>query len=268
MIEDFFKAAALLKTVPRQGWIEKTGIANPESVADHSYSASVISMVFGDMLGLDADKMVRMSLLHDLAETVTSDITPEKMEGHDKQELENKVMLGILSTLPAALQERYLGIWDEFSAGKSPESRLFHEIDKLEMAIQATAYSGQYPGRSFAPFVQSADSVIQTPELRKIFLSITGGMQTAVADKVLAKSGGAPEDGPVDKDVVIEVQRQVIGVLFEVIKRFQENNGLDDEYFKIISSGRAGTEQKRLDEITKKRKDNALVVDKLLSQLE
>ena len=38
------------------------------------------------------------------------------------------------------------------------------------------------------------------------------------------------------KDELIEAQKQVIGILFEVIKRLQANNDLDEEYFQIISS--------------------------------
>jgi len=37
------------------------------------------------------------------------------------------------------------------------------------------------------------------------------------------------------KDELIEAQKQVIGILFEIIKRLQENNDLDEEYFQIIS---------------------------------
>ena len=35
---------------------------------------------------------------------------------------------------------------------------------------------------------------------------------------------------------LIEAQKQVIGILFEVIKRLQANNDLDEEYFQIITS--------------------------------
>mgnify|MGYP001597212737 CR=1 FL=1 len=38
------------------------------------------------------------------------------------------------------------------------------------------------------------------------------------------------------KDELIDAQKQVIGILFEVIKRLQANNDLDEEYFQIISS--------------------------------
>ena len=38
------------------------------------------------------------------------------------------------------------------------------------------------------------------------------------------------------KDELIDAQKQIIGILFEVIKRLQANNDLDEEYFQIISN--------------------------------
>lgn len=69
------------------------------------------------------------------------------------------------------------------------------------------------------------------------------------------------------KDELIEAQKQVIGILFEVIKRLQANNDLDEEYFQIISSGDK-TKNQRLPKIIDERKENALIVGRLLEQLE
>lgn len=71
------------------------------------------------------------------------------------------------------------------------------------------------------------------------------------------------------KDELIEAQKQVIGILFEIIKRLQANNDLDEEYFQIIASKKiTQNNKKRLDEILKGRKENSKVVGKLLEQLE
>lgn len=71
------------------------------------------------------------------------------------------------------------------------------------------------------------------------------------------------------KDELIEAQKQVIGILFEVIKRLQANNDLDEEYFQIISHDRkTKTNQERLDKILKDRSENAKIVGRLLEQLE
>ena len=72
-----------------------------------------------------------------------------------------------------------------------------------------------------------------------------------------------------NKDELIKAQNELIGVLFEIIKRLQSNNDLDTEYFQIIGKEKkTETENIRLDEITKERKDNAEVVSRLLKQIE
>jgi len=71
------------------------------------------------------------------------------------------------------------------------------------------------------------------------------------------------------KDELIEAQKQVIGILFEVIKRLQANNDLDEEYFNIVSAENKSSEnEKRLEEILNERTENAKIAGRLLSQLE
>ena len=72
-----------------------------------------------------------------------------------------------------------------------------------------------------------------------------------------------------NKDELIKAQNELIGILFEIIKRLQSNNDLDTEYFQIIGKEtRTENENSRLDEITKERTDNAEIVSKLLKQIE
>ncbi len=68
------------------------------------------------------------------------------------------------------------------------------------------------------------------------------------------------------KDELIDAQKQIIGILFEVIKRLQANNDLDDEYFQMIAKGNKN--ETRLKEILKERTENAKIVGRLLEQLE
>ena len=172
MLEDFFKISANLKTIPRQGWIDKSGISSPESVADHVFSTSMMAMVLGDLLNLDTSKLVKMSLLHDLTESITGDLTPEQISKPEKKILENKTMDEILLHLPEQLQKNYSEIWHEFIENSSLESKLLHEIDKLEMALQATIYSKSFTKKSFDEFLETAQTVIVNPELKKIFNSL------------------------------------------------------------------------------------------------
>ncbi len=68
------------------------------------------------------------------------------------------------------------------------------------------------------------------------------------------------------KDELIDAQKQVIGILFEVVKRLQANNNLDEEYFQIIAKD--DKNKTRLKEILDERTENAKIVGRLLEKLE
>ena len=71
------------------------------------------------------------------------------------------------------------------------------------------------------------------------------------------------------KDELIKAQNEVIGVLFEIIKRLQTNSDLDEEYFQIISNEKKRSVNKtRLEKIIKERNENGKIVTRLLKKLE
>jgi hypothetical protein len=70
------------------------------------------------------------------------------------------------------------------------------------------------------------------------------------------------------KDELIAAQNQVIGILFEIIKRLQANNDLDEEYFQIIENKKRPINKKRLDEIMEQRTENSKIVTTFLKKLE
>lgn len=71
------------------------------------------------------------------------------------------------------------------------------------------------------------------------------------------------------KDELIHAQNQVIGILFEVIKRLQANNDLDEEYFQIVSKDKKTKQnEERLGNILKERNENAKIVGRLLEKLD
>jgi len=168
MIEEFFKITTNLKKVPRKGWKTKLGITNPESVADHSYATSIIAMILADMQKLDTLKVVKMGLLHDLAESIVGDYTPEEISKNGKIELENKAMIKILNNLPQNLSKNYLSVWEEYQDKKTKEAIFLHEIDKFEMAIQAMEYYNEGVAKEkLKPFFDAAKSEINSKEIKE-----------------------------------------------------------------------------------------------------
>jgi hypothetical protein len=69
-----------------------------------------------------------------------------------------------------------------------------------------------------------------------------------------------------EKDKLIDAQKEVIGILFEVIKRLQTNNDLDQEYFEIMQKD--DKNNKRIQDIINEREENSKIVGRLLEQLE
>ena len=72
-----------------------------------------------------------------------------------------------------------------------------------------------------------------------------------------------------DREDLIKAQNQVIGILFEVVKRLQANNNLDEEYFELVRTDAISEkDMQRLDDILKTRKENTEIVSRLLEQLQ
>lgn len=173
MILDFLKIAANLKKIQRQGWIEKASITNPESVADHTFSMAVIGMMISDLENYDSEKILKMILLHDLAESKIGDYTPEQLDKQRKTYLENNAFNEIVSKLPKEIKFQYLEIWKEYQENISSESKIIHQIDRLEMALQAKIYEKEgFPREKLEIFFESAKKDITNPKLKELFTNI------------------------------------------------------------------------------------------------
>jgi putative hydrolase of HD superfamily len=172
MISEFFFQIAELKKLPRSGWKIKVGLEKSESVAEHSYMMSVMAMVFSDLKNLNSEKVIKMSILHDWAESKIGDFMPDQIEHDKKSELENYAMIDILESLPHTIQNDYQNIWNEFLNNDTPESRLVHELDKLEMALQAKIYEKDVDSEKVKPFIISAVEQIMDPDVKKTLMDI------------------------------------------------------------------------------------------------
>ena len=173
MILDFFKTAVNLKNISRQGWVDKLSLKHPESVADHSYSMAIMGMVISDLENYNSEKILKMILLHDLAESKIGDYTPNQISIENKIKIENKAYDEIINSLPDAIKLQYGQIWEEYQKQESPESKIVHQIDKLEMALQAKMYQKQGSSKdAVESFFKSAENEITHPKLKELFNQI------------------------------------------------------------------------------------------------
>lgn len=169
-IDTFIQSIFRLKKIKRTGWLAKGKILNGESIADHSYSLSALCMVFSDILGLDTEKVMKMCIIHDLAESIIGDIMPGEIPDKEKKMKENKVMKSILFSLPVSVRIDYFGIWKEFLLNGSKEAQLVHKVDKLEMLLQAREYLLQgYPNRYLEQFFKSIEKYCNQEDNQSLY---------------------------------------------------------------------------------------------------
>jgi putative hydrolases of HD superfamily len=175
----FFNFVICLKKVRRSGWMFKAGISSAESVADHSFSLSVMAMVFSDLKGLNTERAVKMAIIHDLAESITGDIMPDKISHSAKKILENNAMVSILKELPKSLRIEYSQIWNEYVTERSDLSKLVHRLDKLEMILQAREYmSSGYSTGKLVEFTRSEDRIVNN-DRNDIISEVLQGLKAA-----------------------------------------------------------------------------------------
>ena len=131
-----------LKRTLRTGWVMR-GVADAESVADHSFGVAFISMILAELVDrpLDKAKLLTIALLHDLPESVIGDLpTPAAayFPAGAKRKAEVEVLSELLRRLPCA--EQWHAWWQEFEEGTSIEGQIVRDADRLDMLIQAHIY--------------------------------------------------------------------------------------------------------------------------------
>eukprot|EP01130_Rhizamoeba_saxonica_P018335 TRINITY_DN9129_c0_g1_i1.p1 TRINITY_DN9129_c0_g1~~TRINITY_DN9129_c0_g1_i1.p1 ORF type:complete len:186 (+),score=39.38 TRINITY_DN9129_c0_g1_i1:77-634(+) len=138
-ILNFFDIVYELKRSKRTGWVLKE-VNQPESIADHMYMMAIFSMFITDE-DIDRNKCLKLSIVHDMAESIAGDITPHcNVTKQEKYALEYNAMNEIKSTLNSAIGEELFDLWMEYETGESPEAKIVKQIDKLEMILQADQY--------------------------------------------------------------------------------------------------------------------------------
>jgi putative hydrolases of HD superfamily len=132
---------ATLKLLPRIGWLQR-GIANAESVAEHTFGVATLALLLGDTIGdLDRGKLLAIAMLHDLAEALLSDLPASAKRfigAAHKHNAERSALEEMIERMPNRAE--YLALWDEYARGCSREARLVKGIDRIEMLAQALAY--------------------------------------------------------------------------------------------------------------------------------
>jgi putative hydrolase of HD superfamily len=156
-----------LKRLRRAGWVRK-GLSGTESVADHSFRTAVLALALAGELGVDPGRLLALAVVHDLPESDpdVGDITPScGISREEKRAKERAAMDRLCTGMPGG--DVLLSLWVEYDEGQTPEARAAHELDALEMALQAREYQASH-GFDPSEFVASARVKIHHPALLEI----------------------------------------------------------------------------------------------------
>ncbi len=161
-----------LKEIPRAGWLN-FGLNDVESVAAHSWGVSYLSLILAPD-SLNKEKVLSMSIIHDLGEALVGDITPlDGISKNEKHELEFDAIKKLTNLVSE--NEKIIQLWLEYEENSSPEAKFVKACDKLDMALQATYYSSKNNDFNPEEFIQSALEKIDDECMRLLASSTANG---------------------------------------------------------------------------------------------
>ncbi|WP_270938247.1 HD domain-containing protein [Falsiroseomonas oryzae] len=130
----FLALAERLKDTLRNG---RTASGRTESTAEHTWRLCLLALVLGDELGVDTGRLLKVCLVHDLAEALTGDLpAPAPRRAGVKEAREREALGTLTATLPSGPRQQILALWEEYETGATPEGRLARGLDKLETILQ------------------------------------------------------------------------------------------------------------------------------------
>jgi len=188
----FFTRVQALKRVPRSGWIDR-GVSLPdvESVADHTWQTALIAWLTAvDGSALDANRVLQLAMIHDLAEVIVGDQPPyaadEVPDAGDraaltaffsrrqvrseearavKREAENAAFIDLIADLSPTVRDLLTGLWEEYETQATPEARFVKQADTLEAYMQALHYAAVDISLPMDGFRHMADLELTQPEM-------------------------------------------------------------------------------------------------------
>lgn len=134
-IHDFLHKIEKLKMLLRHSWLSD---GRQESVAEHTWRMAMMAMLLAPHVEhkLDVNKVIKMVLVHDVAEIIAGDYVAFKHRPDNKHELEQTALVELTKELEKELQEEFLALWLEFEECVTFEAKFAQALDKIEVLIQ------------------------------------------------------------------------------------------------------------------------------------
>ena len=133
---NFFHEIGMLNRIKRSGPL-LTACTGQESVAEHSYRTMLIGYILAKLEKVDADKVLKMMLIHDLPESRILDLNKISHRYLNFDDAEKKAFEEQLSLLPEDVAKEWNASYAELNALKTNEAVIAKEADYIECAIEA-----------------------------------------------------------------------------------------------------------------------------------
>jgi len=187
---NFFIEIGKLKRKKRRGWILRE-IKDPETIASHTFRMAIIAWLLGEKKKLNINKILKMSLIHDLCEIYAGDTTPydefrpkEKKQWKEilkkwprlsrgekekifleKYKKENEALEKLIFKLPSSLKKEIRSLWADYEKGLTREGRFVRQVDRVENLLQALEYWKNDKPFAIGPWWVQIEELVDDPVL-------------------------------------------------------------------------------------------------------
>lgn len=170
---------------------------------DHMYRMAILVLTLDPIPDCDMGKVLRMCLVHDLAECRVGDITPDDgIDVDEKHRLEREAITSLTQLLAPTAASTILHLYQEYEQHESLEARLTKDLDIFDFVHQAFVYEKR---------AVAAGKDAHSLRLENFFQTVTGIRNTQVkqlADRLLsdrrlfllnnAMTGGSGDPVPIN----------------------------------------------------------------------
>lgn len=128
---EFLYEIGALRLIPRQ-W-QRFHLPHVQNLAEHHFRVIWLALTIAAQEGkkVDTDKIMKMALMHDIAESRTGDVDYLARQYVDRHE--DKAIRDMLKD--TSLKDEFLALWQEYETRETIESRIVKDADNLDVDL-------------------------------------------------------------------------------------------------------------------------------------
>lgn len=140
----FIKELDKMKQIGRQTYLSDA--SRKENDAEHSWHLAIMSLLLSEYANEEVDvlRVISMVLIHDVVEIDAGDTYAYDAVGNaTKRDRELKAADHLFGMLPDDQRDKFRGLWDEFEAQETMESKFAHVLDNIQPMMLNAASGGK-----------------------------------------------------------------------------------------------------------------------------